>query len=203
MPRQSNDDPHDIALACVTILDAMSKQKTFDDTSAAASAELRQLAANYPDPDPFAGSTVVEITGHYARSWHGAICKLATDWGARLPVSWADIKQRGQTLVSPQLWPDAEWLRLRLEAEVQARLAASGIGKLDQPFIPTPHQRKVLKLLNGKALKLAQIEQLTGIDATTLSKRVLGELKKQDLVRHSARIGYYRPDKPPPDLTGV
>jgi hypothetical protein len=78
--------------------------------------------------------------------------------------------------------------------------------KYDRPaderdrFIPTQRQRQILEILDGSAKKLAQLAETLRVEQTTLCGRDLKELKAAGLVRHHKRIGYYRPDAPPPDL---
>jgi hypothetical protein len=120
MTRQRNEDPHEIALACLEILDSIDN-KAVTDAVAKQLRKLSRLAAKYPDPDPYASPDVMQLSGKYSNSWHGAVVKVAADWGARLPATLADARRSGQTAGCPSLWADAEELRAQLKAEAQAQ----------------------------------------------------------------------------------
>jgi hypothetical protein len=73
----------------------------------------------------------------------------------------------------------------------------------NKPFLPTDRQKRILDILDGKTKKLAQLADTLKVRPSTLSGRDLKELRDQELVRHDKRIGYYRPDAPPPELSGT
>lgn len=67
-------------------------------------------------------------------------------------------------------------------------------------FIPSQTQELILDALAGKALRTDQIANLCDIDRRTLFKPGgLKELQDVGLVAWHRRLGYYRPDDPPPD----
>jgi hypothetical protein len=73
----------------------------------------------------------------------------------------------------------------------------------NKPFLPTDRQKRILDMLDGETKKLAQLADTLKVRPSTLSGRDLKELRDQELVRHDKRIGYYRPDAPPPELSGT
>jgi hypothetical protein len=99
---------------------------------------------------------------------------------------------------------------------VSARLRLPGGTVVDvlfseeqhQPFIPDATQKGILKALDGKAMKTTQLGQAIG-DKSRLYKKgrsgvgCIKELENEGLVAYHDRLGYYRPDKPPPELKEV
>jgi hypothetical protein len=80
-----------------------------------------------------------------------------------------------------------------------------GRKKQKQPFVPSPTQVHILNALDGKALKQAALVKKTGISQGQLhpkNKTGLTELRDLGYVDHHPRVGYYRPDAPPPELRG-
>lgn len=70
-----------------------------------------------------------------------------------------------------------------------------------EPFVPTPTQRAVLDALDGRALRQTRLEEVTRVDRAMLHRPTgLKGLRAAGLVAHHPRLGYYRPDCPPPDL---
>jgi hypothetical protein len=69
------------------------------------------------------------------------------------------------------------------------------------PYVPTPQQRAILLALDGRALRQDQLEAVTGYDRRQLHRESgLTGLRRRDKVRHNRRLGYFRPDSPPPEL---
>jgi hypothetical protein len=136
--------------------------------------KLRKAAAALEDADPY---------------------RFCFDWILDLP--WASIT------VTKGLLTKTGWsLTFRVTlAPVPADLIAELRAEPKPPFIPTERQQKILDILNGKSKKLDQLAELLKVVPTTLSGRDLKELKEAGRVRHCKRVGYYRPDAPPPDLT--
>lgn len=68
-------------------------------------------------------------------------------------------------------------------------------------FVPNPFQRGILEALKGKALRTEPLGDAVK-DRRRLFKHPGGlkELREQGLVDHHNRIGYFRPDAPPPAL---
>jgi hypothetical protein len=68
-------------------------------------------------------------------------------------------------------------------------------------FVPTPFQKGILQALDGQALRTDALASKVG------SRRKLfthpggiRELQEHGQVAHHKRLGYYRPDAPPPEL---
>jgi hypothetical protein len=68
-------------------------------------------------------------------------------------------------------------------------------------LVPAPVQRRILKALEGKALKADALAKVAcGGDRSRLYKKNgLKELRADSLVMHKHGVGYYRPDKRPAD----
>jgi hypothetical protein len=89
---------------------------------------------------------------------------------------------------------------LRLEAGLQRLLP-----KAPEPFVPTPLQKKILEALDGRALRSEPLANEIKTDKRKLYRQgknlgPLDELEKYGLVTKHRRLGYYRPDRPPPGL---
>jgi hypothetical protein len=65
-------------------------------------------------------------------------------------------------------------------------------------FAPNRLQRLILAALEGEALSKNVLRQVVG--KRIFGKHGLGLLRKRGLVRFHQRYGYYRPDRPPPEL---
>jgi hypothetical protein len=70
------------------------------------------------------------------------------------------------------------------------------------PFVPTPFQSDILAALEGKALRTDALANKVG-DRSRLYRRPGGihELRDNGLVAHHPRLGYFRPDCPPAELS--
>ena len=75
----------------------------------------------------------------------------------------------------------------------------------DTPFVPTPLQERILKALDGKALKKQKLaDEVCNGEGTTLYRPGgIKELRDLGLVNHKPGVGYYRPNKPPPNAMQV
>jgi hypothetical protein len=96
---------------------------------------------------------------------------------------WSDLRK-------PLSLRPLKALRRRLEVE----------GRLQQ----TPEMRVILRALDGKQLKLSQLERVTGKGRKYLLRRdadrtrgPLALLLDEGLVTASRKLGYGRPDRPP------
>jgi len=79
-----------------------------------------------------------------------------------------------------------------------------------EPFVLLPQHRSILDALNGKALRSECLAHTANLDKRSLFNRkrktgkiklgLIPELTKHGLIRHHDRLGYYRPDAPPPEL---
>jgi hypothetical protein len=83
-------------------------------------------------------------------------------------------------------------------ANVGARVSADPLAD----FKPTDAQLAVLEALECKALKTPQLEAATGLEHSHLFKALRGlrrPLLDPPLVDIDKKLGYYRPDAPPPE----
>jgi hypothetical protein len=101
----------------------------------------------------------------------------------------------------------------RIQLPVDATDGAGGMGQggaaqpaAGEPFVPTPFQQGILEALEGKALRTDALGAAVG-DRSRLFRRhartgqtPLQELQALGLVSHHSRLGYFRPDAPPPQL---
>jgi hypothetical protein len=160
--RPPHEDAHETAVACLQILAAVDG-RTLTEDMIARLGELARLAAEFPSPDPFASTTAIEFCGHWATSWHGAVCKVAAAWAAGLPAAWAEAQQCGQAVGSPSLWPGALQVRALLEAEANAHLATAPAPSAPQPgpVTVTSQEAAVLKVMLGHHPMRVTIVQLT------------------------------------------
>lgn len=87
-----------------------------------------------------------------------------------------------------------------MAAGVLHRLDVAG-GKGPPPFVPTAFQKGILHALQGRALRSDSLGEAVR-DRRRLFRHPGGleELRAQGLVSHHPRLGYYRPDAPPPEL---
>jgi hypothetical protein len=66
-------------------------------------------------------------------------------------------------------------------------------------FVPTPFQKGILHALDGQALRTSDLAHKVGNRRKLfVHPGGLRELQAQGLVAHHHRLGYYRPDAPPP-----
>jgi hypothetical protein len=66
-------------------------------------------------------------------------------------------------------------------------------------FVPTPFQKGILEALHGQALRTDDLAHKVGSRRKLFTHPGgLRELQEQGLVGHHKRLGYYRPDAPPP-----
>jgi hypothetical protein len=128
-------------------------------------------------------------------------------WAA-LPLGLIDVEisanwrlQAALKHVCYRQLPDSFNTACWLSVEGRQRLELHRLWQTDaREFIPTQRQQQILDLLNGHAKKLAQLANKLGVQPSTLSGRDLKELKLRGRVRHDKRVGYWRPDAPPPHL---
>lgn len=75
------------------------------------------------------------------------------------------------------------------------------------PLILNPLQTQILKVLKGKALRTQALAGACGVEKNKLYQKLasglhpIQELKDAGFVVLSSKIGYYRPDAPPPEVT--
>jgi hypothetical protein len=78
-------------------------------------------------------------------------------------------------------------------------------GEVDKPFVPDIIQKEILKALDGKAMRTTKLGEIVG-DVSRLYKprsRGIKELERRGLVAYHSNLGYYRPDRPPKELSEV
>ncbi len=68
-----------------------------------------------------------------------------------------------------------------------------------RPFIPTRFQQRILDKLGYTALTADELQAELDVDRSRLYRDGLRELKREGLVKNHRRVGYYRPDAPPPE----
>jgi hypothetical protein len=134
--------------------------------------------------------------------------KLAGRWldGYPLPVcpdgrspTPEEVEGWRQTLL-PDMSAHLRLVRL-IADNLRHVVAGESVRVTPKPFVRTVRQRQILDMLDGKSKKLAQLADRLKVKESTLSGRDLKELREQGLIDHSKRIGYYRPDAPPPELS--
>jgi hypothetical protein len=104
---------------------------------------------------------------------------IRTESGIRI---WVDVPQRRPKAPSPE--PEASTQNLPL-------------GR----FVPTPFQKGLLHALEGLALRTDALAAKVGSRRKLFTHPGgLRELQEQALIAHHKRLGYYRPDAPPPEL---
>lgn len=69
-----------------------------------------------------------------------------------------------------------------------------------RPFVPSPFQKAILEALEGKALRTDALGAAVGDRGRLYKTNGLKELLERGIVEHHKRLGYYRPDAPPPEL---
>ncbi len=102
-------------------------------------------------------------------------------------------------------------IALTLDSGAEVRLPVPDVPGLPEStpetadtFVPSRLQQRVLEALDGRALRGPQIRE--AVRSTSILSRHPGgirELKWYGLVKHDRRFGFYRPDRPPPELGGT
>lgn len=107
-----------------------------------------------------------------------------------------------------------ERITIRLKSGIRIRVDVPEGGFLNPPsgphpaalaaanrFVPTPFQKGILQALNGQALRTDDLAHKVGNRRKLfIHPGGLRELQDHSLVAHHKRLGYYRPDAPPPVL---
>ncbi len=96
----------------------------------------------------------------------------------------------------------SEWRRdfNHIDSRIARERAALNRAKQSDSFVPNDFQRDILKALEGRALnKQALANEVCNGEGSRLYRRGgIKELKAAGKVCHKPRLGYYRPDAPPP-----
>jgi hypothetical protein len=105
----------------------------------------------------------------------------------------------------PKREPDTASLARALIRQNRELLAfiESSLPPIDEnTFIPNQLQEAILAALDGKGLRTDALVSKTDSSSGQLFKNPGGlpELQEEGLVAHHPRVGYYRPDKPPPQV---
>ena len=84
-----------------------------------------------------------------------------------------------------------------------ARMLERVLPAAKPKFIPTPFQVEILAALDGRGLRTDALAHATGTSKGGLYRDPGGlpELAEQGLVANHPRVGHYRPDAPPPELS--
>jgi hypothetical protein len=73
--------------------------------------------------------------------------------------------------------------------------------ELNEPFVLSDLQRAILDALDGKGLRTDALAGACDVGRRQMFRKGgLKELEDRGRVSHHPRIGYYRPDKPPPEM---
>jgi hypothetical protein len=103
-----------------------------------------------------------------------------------ITIRFADPRRRGITLPVPLALPARE--------------------PEEKPFIPSVPQRAILEALEGRAYRTDALSAKARLPRSQIFRKPKGglaELQEQGLVEHHDRVGYYRPDAPPPELADI
>ena len=74
--------------------------------------------------------------------------------------------------------------------------------RISEAFVLGPRQKSIMERLSGRAMRTRALAKELHIDQPSLYKRDgIKELKDKGLVKLHSKIGYYRPDAPPPELS--
>jgi hypothetical protein len=99
---------------------------------------------------------------------------------------------------------DGQKMRLPLPPAMPVSAASAEAAPEEEeeyvPFIPGVFQKAILKALDGKALRVDKLGAAVGDKSRLYKHSGLKELRDRGLVNHHSRLGFYRPDKPPPEL---
>lgn len=108
-----------------------------------------------------------------------------------------------------QQYPEFRALRVSIELDDAGRLekvkmpippAGVAVAERD-PFVPGPVQKAILEALEGEALRSDALGTAVGGRSRIFQHPGgLKELQQEGLVKHHNRLGFYRPDAPPPTL---
>jgi hypothetical protein len=103
-------------------------------------------------------------------------------------------------------------ITIRLQSGIRIRVDVPA-GPLPEPFpeqpaaepagrfVPTPFQKGILQALHGQALRTDDLARKVGNRRKLfIHPGGLRELQEHGLVAHHKRLGYFRPDAPPPAL---
>ena len=75
------------------------------------------------------------------------------------------------------------------------------IEHLAQPFVFTERQRAVFEALDGRALRLNELEVKSGYTRGQLYRKgEMEELEVRGIMKLHPRLGFYRPDRPPSEI---
>lgn len=80
------------------------------------------------------------------------------------------------------------------------RADGSTRGPAATAFVPTPFQQDILDALEGKGLRTDALAAKVGDRSRLFRPEGLPELRQHGRVDHHPRVGYFRPDAPPPCL---
>lgn len=128
-----------------------------------------------------------------------------------LKRTFQQLKEKNPKLVKPKDPNRLSRPRIGLTEFGRTLLAIKRTAAIDRgasipkSFHPTLRQQVVLSALDGKAMKVTTLAFATKINRRHLYDRgaqrgVLSDLRDRNLIVLHNRLGYYRPDSPPPEL---
>lgn len=81
--------------------------------------------------------------------------------------------------------------------------SASTGASQQEPFVLTVFQRAILEALEGRALRTRALGAAVGDESRLYKPGGLKELREHGLVKHHSRLGFYRVDAPPEELSNT
>ena len=124
-------------------------------------------------------------------------------WGMHFLRLWWQQCERGPDDEFILSWNVHGELPKVTASDVAALFAAAcAAAATKAPFSPTRWQVRILRELDGSALTKKELAQAIGMKHPRQLYRpgYLRELMAQDRVKNDPKLGYYRPDAPPPEL---
>jgi hypothetical protein len=153
-------------------------------------------------PRRIVGPTAAELQ-KYSRQARSVERKWEREFGEPYPATLDDLRrQASRAGVSFGEFERAS------EAEIFAWVEGYFLRRRDkraeaQPFVPSPIQEKILKALEGVALKTHALAAACNVENSRLYKpHGIKELRAAGLVALKHGLGNYRPDAPPPGARG-
>jgi hypothetical protein len=149
---------------------------------------------------------------HTAKVLHHAVRHLRDSWPVYRPVD-GELEQHLTEYVTTDIAARVTGAELPPVPEGVAGVLARCVERLDEVLangvadaaeraLFTDLQKAILEALDGTALTQSKLEDVTKVDRGQLQRENgLKGLMKRGLVKNqrAGRVGYYRPDAPPPD----
>ena len=93
----------------------------------------------------------------------------------------------------------ARRIQVRFAAQEVATAQANRAAAPHLPFVPSPFQKSIIDALNGRAMRTDALAAKIGDRRKFFREKK--ELEERGLVAHHQKLGFYRPDAPPPELS--